>query len=114
MKDLLRRLLLDHVDDVVRHQRADKAAAVVGHGGRDEIVLVEAPGDVGLLVGGAEHRLLVVHDSVHPLFRRLAQQARHGNGADEVKADVDHIDLDELVGQPFLRADVVGGLAHGP
>ena len=103
VEDFLRRLLLDHVDDVVDRQHADKAAAVVGHGGGEEIVLLEAEGDVVCSSVTREHRLLVVHDGGDLASRRLAQQPRQRHHADEVEGRIDDIDLDEVVRQVRSR-----------
>ena len=51
MQDLLRRLLLDDVDDVIDRQHADQPPVLVDHGGGEQIVLLELEGDVLLLVG---------------------------------------------------------------
>ena len=63
MQDLLGRLLLDDVDDVIDRQHADQAPVLVDHGGREQIVLLEAEGDVLLVVVDLEHRLLLIHDA---------------------------------------------------
>ena len=50
--DVLFRLLLDDVDDVVDGDDADQAVLAVDHGGSDEVVLAEQP----------RHLLLIVED----------------------------------------------------
>jgi hypothetical protein len=88
--------------------------AGIDHGGRDQVVLVEHVGDLGLLLGRLDGAELLFGDVGH---RRVAPRRQHPaqrHMPDRPVARVDQDDVIELVGQPFDRAQVVDGLADRP
>ena len=71
--DVLLRLLLDHVDDVVEGDHADQPVALVDHRGGDQIVALEQARHVLLVVGGADRAQLLV-DQLRDRHRPLGPQ----------------------------------------
>ena len=112
--DVLVRLLLDDVDDVVDGDHADQPARFVDHADREEIVALEEARHV-LLVVGRLHRVLRLVDDLLDLGRALrAEQLVERHGAEEMEARIDDEELGELVGQPRILAHEVDRLADRP
>ena len=80
------RFLFEDVDDVVDHHHADEPVGLVDDGGRDEVVALEEPRHVFLLVGRLHPIRLVVHDLGDGDRALRAQEPVERHGAEEVAA----------------------------
>ena len=105
---------LDHVDDVVEGDDADQPVVGVDHRRRHQVVALEQPRHLLLVVVGAHAAALRVHQ-LGDRHRALgAQQTVERHGAEEAAVLVDHIELVEAFRQVDGLAHVVDGLADGP
>ena len=84
--DVLFGLLLDHVDDVVERDHADHAIVVVDHRRRDQVVALELPRHLLLVVGRAHHVALRLHQVGHRHRPLGAQQPVERHRAEELAA----------------------------
>ena len=112
--DVLLGLLLDHVHDVVEGDDADQAVVVVHDRRRDEVVALEQPRHLLLLIGGVD-RTQVLFEQILDRNRPLgAQQTIERDHAGQPAVGVDHVDLPEAIRKIGRLAHVVDGLADRP
>ena len=114
MQDIVFRLFLDDIHDVIHHQRANQAAVIINHRGGNQVVLLKLVGNVGLFLDDVEHRLLVIHDVGDLLVAAGPQHPGQRQHALQVKAGINHIDFHEVIGNITRHPHMVNGLPHRP
>ena len=83
---VLLRLLLDDVDDIVDRERSDEAPSFVDHGLRHEVVAFEQARHVFLVVGGVDRMARLGQHVLDAGLALGAQQAVERDGAEETMA----------------------------
>ena len=112
--DVLLRLCLDDVHDVVDGEDADEAAALVDHRGGEEVVALEDARRLLLVLGGEDGVRLALHDLGDARGAAGTQQAVERHRAEQAEGGIDDEDLGERLGQVVLLLEGVGHLADGP
>ena len=113
--DVLLRLLLDDVDDVVEGDDADQAVVVVHHRRRDQVVALEQARHLFLVVGGAAPAAGPPRTDPAIGTGRLVRSRRSSATAPvSRRSAIDDVDLPEAVRQVGRLAHVVDGLADRP
>ena len=111
---VLVRLLLDDVDDIVDGDDADQPVGGIDDGGSDQIVLAEHPRDLFQVVEHRDPAAVFVGQFGERHRPARAQQRVERNGAVPVLVGIDRVDLVKAAGQIGGVAHVVDGLANGP
>jgi hypothetical protein len=91
-----------------------KTPGLVDHGRRDEVIALEAPGHVLLVVRRLHLVGLVDHDLGDANGALGAQELVEGHRAEEADTGIDHEYLVERLGQLLRLAHEVDRLAHRP
>ena len=87
---------------------------VIDHRRRNEIVALEPPRHLLLVLGRAHHVALRLHQLGHRHRALGAHQPVERHRAEELAGRIDHIDFEEALGQILGLAHVVDGLSDGP
>ncbi len=112
--DVLFGLLLDHVDDVVEGDHADHAVPRIDHRRCDQVVALEAARHRFLVLGRAHDVALRLHQVGHRHRALGARQPVERHRAEQALIAVDHVELEEPLGQILGFAHVVDRLPDGP
>ena len=113
-EDVLARLFLDDVDDVVDRDHPDEAAGTINHGRRNKRVFLKAERHLLLIHVDREQRLLALHHIGDGDVRGRAQQPREFAGADRMMAGIDHEHFPEIGGEILVAAEIVEDVADPP
>ncbi len=105
---------MHHIHDVGDHQHSDEPPGVVGHGGGNQVVLLELVGHRLLIVGDLEHGVFGFHERGNRRLAPASQNARQLDRADQMKCRIDDVDLHEFVGKSRSGPHVVDCLADRP
>ena len=113
-QNVLGRLLLDDLDDIVCRDDAHQALVRIHDGGRGKVVTLKSSRHL-LLVGQNVDGMNVAIGNLLDLHAGLgAQQLVERHRADQMEGRVDDEDFEEALGKIGLLADVIEGLPHRP
>jgi hypothetical protein len=96
MVDILGRLLLDHVHDVVDHDDANQPLLVIHHRQRDQVVTLQQLRHLLLIGGGAHGDHGAIHDLLDRLLRLRQDQRLEIDQADQLCVAIQHVEGEKI------------------
>ena len=110
-EDVLGRLVLDDVDDVVDRDDADELVLGVDNGNGEEVVGRDLARDLFLIGVDARAVDLAGHDALERRVRRHEQQPAQGHDADQVAPLVDDVEIEDHLDVARLCSAVIASPA---
>ena len=114
LEDILARLFLNDVDDVIDRDHPDQTAGRVHDGGRNQAIFLEPQRDLFLIHLDRDQRLFPLHDVGHADGARCAQHPAEMAGADRAVLRINDEDFPEISRQILIFAQIIDDLPDCP